>query len=74
MIITEVAMNAELTLVRTTDEIFKEYEEVSNRLEKAQDRLSLMKEEGYSDGMIKDMRMCVQRLAAKKEVFSWLIQ
>jgi len=35
-------MNAELTLVRTTDEIFKEYEEVSNRLEKAQDRLSLM--------------------------------
>ncbi len=67
-------MNAELTLVRTTDEIFKEYEEVSNRLEKAQDRLSLMKEEGYSDGMIKDMRMCVHRLAAKNEVFSWLIQ
>ena len=67
-------MNAELTLVRTTDEIFKEYEEVSIRLEKAQDRLSLMKEEGYSDGKIKDMRMCVQRLAAKKEVFSWLIQ
>ena len=67
-------MNAELTLVRTTDEIFKEYEEVSNRLEKAQDSLSLMKEEGYSAGMIKDMRICLHRLPAKKEVFSWLIQ
>lgn len=67
-------MNAELTLVRTTDEIFKEYEEVSSRLEKAQDRLTQMKEEGFSDGMIHDMRMCMQRLAAKKEVFSWLIQ
>jgi hypothetical protein len=71
----EMAMlNAELTLVRTTDEIFKEYEEVSNRLEKAQDRLTQMKEEGFSDGMIQDMRMCVQRLAAKKEVFWWLVQ
>ena len=62
-----------LEIVRSNEEIIAEFELVVDRLDKALDRVKVMEKEGYSQGMIDDMRMLCQRLGAKKEVYSWLM-